>query len=85
MACLLLGENGGMWTQAESCNLRVLEFEKSAGKAGRKCGKLYSELGNEKIDNVDKHVYLNEKSEEFIQIKEKILMLERVVLHIIGF
>ena len=64
----------------ESWRLKNLSAKQEA-----KCGKLYSELGNEKIDNVDKHVYLNEKSEEFIQIKEKILMLERVVLHIIGF
>ncbi len=34
---------------------------------------------------VNKHGYLDIKCEEFIRLKERILLLERVILHTIGF
>eukprot|EP00560_Eucampia_antarctica_P007616 CAMPEP_0197828144 /NCGR_PEP_ID=MMETSP1437-20131217/4779_1 /TAXON_ID=49252 ORGANISM="Eucampia antarctica, Strain CCMP1452" /NCGR_SAMPLE_ID=MMETSP1437 /ASSEMBLY_ACC=CAM_ASM_001096 /LENGTH=385 /DNA_ID=CAMNT_0043429267 /DNA_START=27 /DNA_END=1184 /DNA_ORIENTATION=+ len=35
--------------------------------------------------NVDKNGYLDTKSEEYLKLKERILLLERVILHTIGF
>jgi len=43
------------------------------------------ELGDGVIENIDKNGYLNEKSEEFARLKEKVLLLERILLHTIGF
>ena len=57
-----------------------------AAKRGMGSGKTAApELGNAVNTNVDKNGYLNEKSEEFLKLKKKILLLERVVLHTIGF
>jgi len=86
MACLLLA------AKTEECGRKLnhvireaWRLKNMAARVGRGGKSSSSELGNGTSNNVDKKGYLNEKSEEFIRLKEKILLLERVVLHTIGF
>jgi len=86
MACLLLA------AKTEECSRKLnhvireaWRLKNMAAKKGGSGAASTPELGDAVSDNVDKHGYLNEKSEEFVRLKEKILLLERVVLHTIGF
>lgn len=86
MACLLLAAK----TEESSRKLNHVireawRLKNMAAKRGGGGAASTPELGDAVSDNVDKNGYLNEKSEEFVRLKEKILLLERVVLHTIGF
>lgn len=86
MACMLLA------AKTEECSRKLSHvireawrLKNMAAKKGGGGAASTPELGDAVSDNVDKHGYLNEKSEEFVRLKERILLLERVVLHTIGF
>jgi len=86
MACMLLA------AKTEECSRKLSHvireswrLKNMAAKKGGGGAASTPELGDAVSDNVDKHGYLNPESEEFVRLKERILLLERVVLHTIGF